>query len=329
MVHGPCGGVGWEGECEISPSRCVFVDGPTIPWSGGPPRTSPVVSQGAQRMRALLASRPIVVADFPALALSAASIDSCAEVLRGAVDVVLAGDSGASRVQFPPAYRAHLIRQAGLDVWTGLNNRDRNRVALEGELAALAHVGVSGVHCVTGDHTLTGSRPDAKPVFDLDSTATASLARAAGHLVSVGEAPVTPPAARRPSRLAEKHRAGAEICFVNHAGGVEPVARFVAEARAVGADLGFIACLPIILDEASATMIRSFTTLALPPGYLEGILAAPDHRAAGIAAAIDLGRRFLDIDGVVGVDLSGGAGHGGEVAYAEAIAEIAVGLMVR
>ncbi len=330
MEYGPCGGVEFDGSCEVAataggPGRCVFLETPTVRWHGDAPahpELPAAPSSGAARMRQLLSTRPIVVADFPARALDAGSLDACAELLSGSVDAVLAGDSGLARVQFPPAYRASLLRAAGLEVWSGLTCRDRNRVAMEGELAALAHVGVAGVHCVTGDHTQTGRRPDAAPVFDVDSTQAAALARAAGHLVSVAEAPATPPVERRAARLLEKQRAGAEICFVNHAGGAEPVAAFIAEAQSLGCSLGFIPCIPIVVDRGSAELLASFTTLVLPPGYLDGILSARDVRAAGIAAAVDLGRSFLAIEGVVGVNLSGGAAPGDELAFTSALAEI-------
>ena len=331
MEYGPCGGVEFDGTCEVAPHRCVFLDLPTVRWHGvasveaaghSDPVPPPPVSSGAVEMRALMSTRPIVVADFPARALDADSIDECAGILGGSVDAVLAGDAGSARVQFPPAYRASLIRAAGLQVWTGFNCRDRNRVAMEGELAALAHVGVAGVHCVTGDHTKTGQRPDAAPVFDLDSTEAASLARAAGHLVSVAEAPATPPVDRRPDRLLEKFRAGAEVCFVNHAGGAAPVASFVARARELGATMAFIPCIPVVVDRESAGLLRTFTTLVLPEGYLERILAAADPFTEGIAAAVELSRQMLEIEGVAGVNLSGGAGPGREAWFAEALARI-------
>jgi 5,10-methylenetetrahydrofolate reductase len=324
MEFGPCGGVEFDGTCEVGDFRCVFLDTPVVRWHAGSPAATD--APGAARMRELLATRQIVVTDFPARALDARSLAECAAVLRGTTDAVLAGDSGRERVQFPPAYRAALIRAEGVEVWSGLTCRDRNRVAMEAELAALAHAGVSGVHCVTGDHTRTGSRPDAAPVFDLDSTQAASLARAAGHLVSVAEAPATPPVERRPARLLEKERAGAEICFVNHAGGIEPVATFIQEAQSLGSRLGFIPCIPIVLDHASAELLKSFTTLVLPPGYLDRILAAADPRAEGIAAAVELGRGFQAIPGVVGVNLSGGTGFGDELEFARALADIAAEL---
>jgi len=324
MEYGPCGGVELDGTCEVAPHPCVFLDLPTVRWQGvdraaEPP---PVAPSPATAFRDLLDQRPIVVVDFPARALDAASIAQCGAILAGRVDAVLAGDSGAERVQFSPTYRASLIQATGLRVWTGLNCRDRNRVALEGELAGLADVGVAGVHCVTGDHTLTGHRPDAAPVFDLDSTELASLARAAGHLVSVAESPRVPPVERRAQRLLEKEHAGAEICFVDHAGGAEPVRQFVSAARRLGSQLRFIPCVPVVLDVGSAELLLSFTSLVLPEGYIDGILSAADPFAAGVEAAVALSRAMFEIDGVVGVDLSGGTARGGELKFAEALAQI-------
>ncbi|MDO9397216.1 MAG: methylenetetrahydrofolate reductase C-terminal domain-containing protein [Herbiconiux sp.] len=345
MEYGPCGGVEFDGTCEVAEFRCVFLETPTVRWHGIAPNLEspaahadavidvhhladahriPVTPQpGAARTRELLATRQIVVADFPGRSIDRASLLDCAEALAGRVDATLAGDSGRSRVQFSPTYRAHLIQEAGLPVWSGVNARDRNRVALEGELAGLAEVGVAGVHCVTGDHTATGDRPDALPVFDLDSTQLAALARQAGHLVSVGESPLTPPTSRRAERLAEKVRAGADLCFVNHAGGAEPVRRFIAASHELGIAPGFIPCVPVVVDHGSAALLRSFTTLVLPEGFLAGILEAADPYTAGIDAAVDLGERMLELDGVAGVNLSGGAASGAEVVFADAMGVVA------
>ncbi|SDO37813.1 5,10-methylenetetrahydrofolate reductase [Microbacterium sp. ru370.1] len=323
MEYGPCGGVGFDGSCEVDAAhRCAFVHRPTVPWTGLDRTTA--VAPGSRTAAAsatlkALGTRPWIVADLPARALSVASIDACAAILTGEVDAVLAGDAGSARVQFPPAYRAHLLQRRGLRVWTGLNMRDRNRVAIEGELAALAVEGVAGVHCVTGDHTRTGHRPDAAPVFDLDSTEATALARAAGHVVSVAASPAAPPVDRRAARLREKIRAGADVCFVNHAGGAVPVRRFIAEA---GNGIRYIPCVPVVVDHASADLLESFTTLVLPEGFVRRIRDARDPRAEGIALAAAMAQEMLAIPGVVGVNLSGGR-EGAEESFAEALAEIA------
>jgi methylenetetrahydrofolate reductase (NADPH) len=265
----------------------------------------------------------VIVTDFPSAALDANSIIVAADVLAGAADAVLLGDHNDARVQFPPTYRAMLVRAAGLEPWVGLNCRDRNRVALEGELAALRHVNVTGVHCITGDHPKSGHRPDAMPVFDFDSTQLAALSRTNGVLVSVAASPCSMPVLERPRRLAQKVLAGAHIAFINHSGPGERVLEFVQSAQSLGANVPFIAGLAVITSEAGARMIQKFHNLVLPPGYLEGIISAPDLRRAGIQAAIRFGHDLLAQPGVRGLNLSSVPEPGRELTMAQDLAEIA------
>jgi hypothetical protein len=166
----------------------------------------------------------------------------------------------------------------------GLNCRDRNRVALEGELAALADAGAAAVHCVTGDHTAIGHRPDAAPVFDLDATRLAAAARAAGLLVSVAESPCARPAARPPGPAG---REGAGGCP-----GVrrEPRGRDGRRSPSSwppGRRSPTSRAFPWCSDRAGAAA-RAFPGLVLPPGFLAGILDARDPVVAGIDAAVRL-----------------------------------------
>jgi methylenetetrahydrofolate reductase (NADPH) len=315
MVYGPCGGVTTTGGCEVDADLpCPFVAAPTVIWQDAPPMLS-----GRHPFRDLLATRQVVIADLPTAPLDRTALQRSADLLAGSVDAVLIGDHPGARVQFPPSYRAHLLSDHGIAVWAGLNCRDRNRVALEGELAALADADVAAVHCVTGDHTAVGHRPDAAPVFDLDSTRLAARARAAGLLVSVAESPSVPPTDRRPGRLAEKVRAGAQVCLVNHAGGAAPVAAFVA----AGPDIPYIACVPVVLGREQARLLATFPGLILPPGFIAGILDAPDPAVAGIDAAVRLAEELLAVPGVRGVDLGALPVPGDEDATAAALATVA------
>jgi len=313
MVYGPCAGVTAEGGCEVDAALpCPFVDAPTVRWAG--PETTAAGAPAA----GWAATRPFVLADLPTAPLDRSALLRSADMLADGVDAVLIGDHPGARVQFPPSYRALLLRDRGVAVWAGLNCRDRNRVALEGELAALADAGAAAVHCVTGDHTAIGHRPDAAPVFDLDATRLAAPARAAGLLVSVAESPCAPPAARRPARLAEKVRAGAQVCVVNHAGGRSPVAEFVA----AGPQIPYIACVPVVLGPAQARLLAAFPGLVLPPGFLAGILDAHDPVVAGIDAAVRLAEELLDVPGVQGVDLGAVPAKGEEDATCRALATV-------
>lgn len=315
MTYGPCGGVAHDGRCETGTGRCAFLGLEVPSWAGA---VAPEPADAFAGMR-----RPLVIADLPAVALDMTSLRDCAAAVAGSVDAVLLGDHGGERVQYPPALRAHWVQSQGIRVWAGLNCRDRNRVALEGEIAGLAEVGVAGVHCVTGDHTSLGHRPDATPVFDLDSTELTALAAAAGLPVSVAENPGAPPVDGRPARLAEKVRAGATACFVNHTDGPDAVRAFTTAAVAAGARIPFVACVPIVLDQGTAAVLRSFTGLALPPGYVEGVLSARDTVAAGIEVAVRYSEALLEVPGVRGVNLSGGGGPNSSLAPSEVAAALA------
>ncbi|WP_214403821.1 methylenetetrahydrofolate reductase [Pseudonocardia lacus] len=320
MTYGPCGGVGAGGACEVGTMRCVFLDGPVVAWSGGPGAGE--VDAPGRELLAIAARRPLVLSGMPAAPLSAESIVECSAPLRGAVDAVLAGDAATSRVQFPPAYRAALIRAQGLRVWAGLNCRDRNRVALEAEIAALAHAGAAAVHCVTGDHTLSGLRPEAMPVFDLEGTELVPLARSAGLLVSVAESPNAPPVAHRAARLAEKARAGAHLAMLQYCGEAADVAAFATAVRDAGAHVPLIPGVPVVVDRPGAELLASFAGAALLAGFVERVLTAADPYAAGVEVALAYARELVDVEGVAGVLLGGGAAPGSEPLLATAFAEI-------
>jgi methylenetetrahydrofolate reductase (NADPH) len=315
MANGPCAGVTPAGDCEVPDiGRCAFVDLPPALW---PYDTTTVTA-------APPAARPLVIADFPAAPLSSPSLRDVAAALTGAVDAVLTGDHGGARVQFPPSYRARLLADAGVPAWVGLNCRDRNRVALEGEIAACVDAGAAGLHCVTGDHPALGLRPDAAPVFDLDSVELLALATGRGLPCSVAHAPDVAPAAIRLPRLLAKLAAGADTVFVDHCGGPAQVAAATSELRATGFTGTVLACVPVVLNEASALVLLSFAAGRVPGGYVEGIVGAADPWTAGIAAAVQLSLAMLAAPGVDGVNLSGGTRPGDEVATAAALAETAL-----
>ena len=65
-----------------------------------------------------------------------------------------------------------------------LTCRDRNRLALEAEIAGAALHGIENICCLTGDDVTAGDEPEARRVFDLDSIQLLALGDVdgAGHL---------------------------------------------------------------------------------------------------------------------------------------------------
>jgi methylenetetrahydrofolate reductase (NADPH) len=305
MVFGPCGGVRDDDRCELAEHPCVFLDRPLVRWP-----EPPVQPTTPSTLLDRTADGAVVLADLSVTPFDPVSVRRVVGVLAPASDGLLVGEH-ANRPDFPPTMFAAEVIAAGGRVWTTLACRDRNRVVLEQELAGLAAVGVDGVLCVTGDGRGASARPGVTQVFDLDGIRLTALAAGMGLPVAVPESPEAPPVALRPARVAEKQRAGAQLCVLNHVSSPARVADFVAAARAAGATVPFLAGVAVYTDEPSARVLQRFPGLHLDDAVVASVLAAPDPRVAGIAAAVAEARALLAIPGVVGVNLSGlGSGTG-------------------
>ena len=111
MVYGPCAGVTAEGGCEVDAALpCPFVDAPTVRWAG------PEATAAGAPPPGWAATRPFVLADLPTAPLSRSALLRSADLLADGVDAVLIGDHPGARVQFPPSYRALLLRDRGVEI---------------------------------------------------------------------------------------------------------------------------------------------------------------------------------------------------------------------
>ncbi len=94
-----------------------------------------------------------------------------AESLRGVVDAFNLTDSHTARMSMAPIAAAHLLLDRGFEPILQITCRDRNRIALQADVLAAAALGVRNIVTMTGDHPGGGDHPDAKAVFDINSTA--------------------------------------------------------------------------------------------------------------------------------------------------------------
>ena len=321
MVFGPCGGVRPGGACEVDRHRCPFLDDPAPRW--GPSSHGTRSEPRAPGPADVTGAPPLVVCDARPTVPTLAAARALGEAYAGWCDAMLLGEHH-DRVDLPGSLLAAAAVEAGARPWVTVTCRDRNAVALEAELAACAAVGAVAVHCVTGDARAPHVRPGTSGVFELDSLRLTSLARSFGLTVSVAESPLVAPVAARPSRAADKCRAGATWCFLNVGVGPADVARFVAASRRAGSTMRHVACVAVFTDEGGAERLGALPGVGIGAAEVRRVVGAPDPVAAGIERAVDVARSLLAVDGVDGVNLSGPASTRSEadrVAVVRAIAD--------
>ena len=62
-----------------------------------------------------------------------------------------------------------ILTRGGFSPIMQVSCRDRNRIAIQGDVLGAAAMGVHNILCLTGDDVSVGDQPEAKRVFDLDS----------------------------------------------------------------------------------------------------------------------------------------------------------------
>ena len=150
-----------------------------------------------------------------------------AMILAGFCDGINAVDASGANCHMSSLSICALLTRAGYEPVYQISARDRNRIAIQGDILGASAMGVHNLLAITGDDVSAGDQPGAKPVFDFDSIQllrTARLMRDESIFLSgrkittppdlfLGAAanPFAPPYDWRAQRLAKKIAAGAQF----------------------------------------------------------------------------------------------------------------------
>ena len=113
----------------------------------------------------------------PPLSATPAKLLAEAELLKGKADAINVTDAAAGKTTMSSFASAALLAANGYEPILQVTCRDRNRIALAGDLIGAAAQGIRNLLILKGDDPKGGDQPDAKPVFDLESGQLLALAR--------------------------------------------------------------------------------------------------------------------------------------------------------
>ena len=201
--------------------------------------------------RVLRAENFAVAAELsPPRGVNLEAIQRDAQTLKEYTDAVNVTDNQAASVRMASIPVSGLLVRQGVEPVAQMTCRDRNRLAIQADLLGAAALGVRNLLCLSGDHGRWGDHPNAKNVFDLDSTHLIRLARNMvergcmdnGRTIKpppeffIGAAanPFAPPYDYRPYRLAKKVAAGARFIQTQLIFNVERFREYMAQVRALG-----------------------------------------------------------------------------------------------
>ena len=232
-----------------------------------------------------------------------------AEGLRGLIDAFNLTDSASAIMTMAPVAAARALLERGFEPILQVTGRDRNRIALQGDLLAASALGVSTMLCMGGDPPTAGDHPDAKGVFDLDAVGLLQAAAALstgkdlagkslkgapdfwpGAVVNPGN----PDPERELRRMEEKVAAGARFFQSQAVYDAAAFERFMADARAFGVPVlaGFVVL-------KSGDMARRLNATLPGVSVPESIIAELDAAADKAAKSIEIaGRIIADLKGV-------------------------------
>lgn len=237
------------------------------------------------------------------------------------VDAVNATDNTAAHAHASPVAVAIALELLGMEPVMQLVCRDRNRLALQADIAGAALHGVENILCLTGDDVTAGDEPEARRVFDLDSLQLLATARAMARgrylsgrslepaprlFLGAVENAAAPPFEYRVDRALKKVRAGArffqlQVCFEP-----ELLERFLGEAYAGGL-AAQAALLPSICLARTPAALRYIDAkvpgITVPAATIARVERAADPEEACFELGVELAAHALAQPGVAGLHL--------------------------
>jgi 5,10-methylenetetrahydrofolate reductase len=273
--------------------------------------------------RVLRSGRFCVTAEVvPPRSGDSSSVVAQARELVGYADAVNVTDNPASSAHMSPLAGAATVAEAGLEPVLQLTCRDRNRLALTGDLLGGWALGARAVLCLSGDPIARGDHPDAKEVYDLSILDLIRLVdglRRDGRLLSgaaiedppryfigVADLPLAPD--YDPARLEAKIEAGADFVQTQIVYDLESFARWAEGARSRGV-LERVSVIPGVAPLRSAKQARLVASLpgvSVPPDLLRILeQAGPQAGEEGTRVAVEMVNGLREIPGIAGVHLIG------------------------
>jgi methylenetetrahydrofolate reductase (NADPH) len=286
---------------------------PILPGHVSPGRLERVLRAGEFAVTAEIA---------PPDSADAEDVYARAKIFDGYVDAINATDGSGANCHMSSVGVCSLLTRLGYAMVMQVSCRDKNRIAIQGDILGAAAMGVANILCLTGDGVQAGDQPEAKPVFDLDSVSLAStvrIMREESRLLSgrkltkpprvfIGGAanPFVPPCDYRARRLKKKIEAGVQFVQTQYCFDVPRLEEYMQQVRDLGLhEKAYILVgVGTLASARAAAWIRDYVPgVHIPDEVITRLRGAQKQKAEGIKLCVELIQQIREIEGVSGVHI--------------------------
>ena len=224
-----------------------------------------------------------------------------AQLLKGKVHGVNVTDMQSACLKASSLGLCAQLKLQGVEPILQITGRDRNRMAIMGDILSAASFGIDTMLALTGDHPVVGDCKNAKPVYDLDSV---GILRMLSEMEATGNdcggnelaggapkffkgASVTPvyePRFLQINKLRQKVEAGA--CYIQTQGifDIDTLKRFMDDVYAAGINVPIMAgIIPLKAAGMAKFMNQNVPGIDVPQDMIDRLAAAAEEgKATGV-----------------------------------------------
>ena len=244
--------------------------------------------------------------------------------LKGLADAINVTDGAGANSHMSALATAAIIAEDGIEPILQFTTRDRNRIAIQGDLLGGWALNIPNILCLYGDEVKSGDQPEAKEVRDLD---TISLLKTANNIKINKNYPSGRKIANAPdffiggadtpfkinddfdgANLFKKIDVGVEFFQTQYAFDELILQKYMKRLNQLGifSKVYFIVGLGIIKSAKSARwMNANLFGINIPDDIIKRIEKSENEKAEGKKICIELIQKYKSIVGVSGIHLMG------------------------
>jgi methylenetetrahydrofolate reductase (NADPH) len=231
-------------------------------------------------------------------------------------------DGAGAKVHLSSLAAAHFLTQSGIEPIFQMTCRDRNRLALQGDVLGAVSLGIRNILVLAGDDPKLGDQPEAKPVYDLDSRGLLAMAHRmrteavlpsgvpihgkVSLVLGAADMPLDPQPGWEPKSLRAKLEAGADFAQTQFCMDMGVARRYAARLVELGVAQRIpvlIGICPIPSANSARWMKEKLYGTIIPDAIVERLEKSAEPKEEGKRICIEIMQELATIPGIAGAHI--------------------------